>query len=189
MAKKITAKAGGAEVEISSDFNRLIDDLLSAALPETKKAIDEELTRIYNNAVKNWPVRMVRPFTERDKFYAQIAKEEKKGKSKKQSFAISKSMKERGTLPPPRPFTPKVSKKSENSRAKLKKGIRIEGDEIVAFIENRAGYAWAIKAARDSVGNVPYKKRVANELLWKPIRKSADKIAQKLAADITRKVK
>ena len=189
MAKKITVKAGGAEVQVSDDLNKLVEDLLSKALPETKKALEAELERVYDNAVKNWPVRMNRPFTERDKFYAQIAKERKLGKSKKQAYAIAASMKERGTLPPPRPFTPTVSKESKNSRGKLRRGIRIESGEIVAFVENDAEYAWAIRAARDSVGNVPYKKRVSNELLWKPIWKSSDKIAKKLAEDLTRSIK
>tara|TARA_R100001440_G_scaffold40604_1_gene60345 strand:- start:2396 stop:2968 length:573 start_codon:yes stop_codon:yes gene_type:complete len=190
MAKKINVKSGNASIEFDQGIQNLVDDLLSAALPETKKIIDSEFQKIFDNAKRNWPVRQA---GYKDRFRATVEKmrqgRKASGKSTwtwKQALAVAHALEEKNQLK----LADVPSKAiSENSKAKLQKRFRIQGDELIIEIVNTAPYAWAIKAGRGSTGNTPYRKRVSNELLWKPVRKSADKIAQKLAADLMREIK
>ena len=190
MAKKIRVKSGDATVEIDSGIQDLVDDLLAAALPQTKKALETEFGKIFENAESNWPVRQA---GYKDRFRATVEKMRKgrkaSGKSEwswKQASAVAHALEKKNRLK-----LEKVESKaiSENSKGKLSRRISIQGDELIIAIVNSAPYAWSIKAGRGSTGNTAYKKRVANELLWKPVRKSADKIAQKLAADLMRELK
>ena len=190
MAKKIITKHGDATVEIGSELEKMVEDLVAAALPETKKALDTELNVIFENAQRNWPVRQA---GYKDRFRATVEDMRKKrnasGKSKwswKQAMAVAHELEDRNEL-----RLSKVESKviSENSKGKLTRHFTIQGDELIIEIRNSAPYAWAIRAGKGSTGNTPYRKRVANELLWRPVRKSADKIAQKLAADLMREIK
>ncbi len=77
---------------------------------------------------------------------------------------------------------------SRGSKKKLSMGIRMSAEgEVVAFISNSAPYAWAIKSGKESETVVPYGKRVANELLWKPVKRASNKIARQLADEIVKK--
>lgn len=190
MAKKIIAKAGPATVEIDAGLQRMVEDLLAAALPETKKALETELGKIFENAERNWPVRQA---GYKDRFRATVEKmragRKASGKSEwswKQASAVAHALADENKL---RLENVKSKAVSQDSKSKLRKQFRIVGDELVIEITNSAPYAWAIRAGKGSTGNTPYRKRVANELLWRPIRKSADKIAQKLAADLMREIK
>lgn len=79
-------------------------------------------------------------------------------------------------------------KKSKHSKEKLKMGIRVNRNfELVATLSNSAPYAWAIKVGENSKDTiVPYGKRIADELLWKPARKITNKIAESMANEITK---
>ena len=80
---------------------------------------------------------------------------------------------------------PVRAKRSKNSRGKLGMGVRLSADgSVIAYIDNTAEYAWAIRAGKDSETSVPFGKRVSDELLWKPSKKIADKIAKSLADEL-----
>ena len=72
--------------------------------------------------------------------------------------------------------------KSSKSKQKFTRLIRvIPPNTIEAVLTNKAPYAWAIKAGRESNTPVKAGKRVANVLMWLPAKKSAKAIAEKLA--------
>ena len=80
---------------------------------------------------------------------------------------------------------------SKGSLQKLQKGLMIQGDDLIAFVRNNAPYAWAIKIgekSKDSAGRskITEGRRLSNEVLWKPVRKSADEVAESLADDLMR---
>lgn len=81
---------------------------------------------------------------------------------------------------------------SKGSVNKLQKGILIEGEDLVAFVRNNAEYAWAIKIGEKSKNRqgteseIQEGKRLSNELLWKPVKRSADEVAEALANDLMR---
>ncbi len=81
-------------------------------------------------------------------------------------------------------------KNSKRSVDKMKFGIRIKGFEISGFVQNLAPYAWAIRvgpkssAASSSGGSVPVGKRLAGELLEKPLFKASERLTKKLAESI-----
>ena len=80
---------------------------------------------------------------------------------------------------------------SKGSVQKLQKGILIEGEDLVAFVRNTAPYAWAIKIgekSKDSFGRskIQEGRRLSNEVLWKPVKRSADEVAEALADDLMR---
>ena len=80
--------------------------------------------------------------------------------------------------------------RSKRSRDKLKTGIRITSTgQLSAYIENTAEYAWAIKVGVDTDTYLPLGKRVANELMWKPVKKQTKPIMQAVASDIVKRLK
>jgi len=79
-----------------------------------------------------------------------------------------------------------ISDESQFSREKMYIQISINANkEIEAKVGNSAPYAWAIRVGKRTKGtNLAERKRVANELLWKPVRKRkgiADAITEALA--------
>lgn len=82
---------------------------------------------------------------------------------------------------------------SKNSWNKFERGIRISRGNIEVFLKNTAPYSWAIKIGVDATNAsgggifIPQGKRVAQELMVKPLRKSSKKIAKKLADDLVRR--
>lgn len=71
---------------------------------------------------------------------------------------------------------------SQDSRGRIETGIRIiPPATIEGYIANSAPYAWAIKSGRDSKTPVPRGLRVADELLWKPVRRRSKAIADRIA--------
>jgi hypothetical protein len=78
---------------------------------------------------------------------------------------------------------------SKNSKDKLEKGMRLEGDQLVFFIRNNAPYAWAIKVGVDT--ELPFSRgtRVANELIWKPMRSSTNRVVRSLSKELTQSAK
>ena len=134
MAKKITAGNKDVSAALSGSGFDFTEKLLKTAAPQTFKIIEQEFSKILQEARADWPVR---------------------------------------------------AKGSKNSRAKLSMGVRLSADgSVIAYIENTAEYAWAIRAGKDSETSVPFGKRVADELLWKPSKKSANRIAKSLADEL-----
>ena len=86
--------------------------------------------------------------------------------------------------------TGKKSTNSKDSKSKIYSEIYITPNlEIAARIGNKAPYAWAIRVGVRSETNLPMKKRISNELLFKPMKKQSDKIAEVLARDTTKLMK
>jgi len=81
--------------------------------------------------------------------------------------------------------------KSGDSKNKLEQGIilDISDGSVSGFIRNTAEYAWAIKVGVNTKIDLPLGARVSNELLWKPVKKLADPIAEALANEITKLIK
>ena len=82
--------------------------------------------------------------------------------------------------------------RTKGSIDKLQKGILIEGEDLVAYVRNNAPYAWAIKIGGKSknkagaLSSIEEGRRLSNELLWKPVQRSADDVAESLANDLMR---
>ncbi len=80
--------------------------------------------------------------------------------------------------------------KSQGSKDKHITGIRvIPPSSIEAFVTNTAEYAWAIRVGRESKTSVPKGRKLADELLWKPAKKNADRIVLEIAKRTVRQLK
>lgn len=81
--------------------------------------------------------------------------------------------------------------RSKHSKEKLQRGITLDisNGTVSGFIRNDAEYAWAIKVGKNTNINLPLGTRVADDLLWKPIAKLADPIAQAVAKEIAKNLK
>lgn len=140
MARKITATSGDVKATLSGNGFEYTERLLELAAPETYKIIQEEFSKILENAKREWLVRA----------------------PNKRGFPTTKG-----------------------SKKKLGMGVRLNRDmEIIAYLENTAEYAWAIRAGKDSDTTIPYGKRIADELLWKPAKKATDRIVKSLADEL-----
>lgn len=73
---------------------------------------------------------------------------------------------------------------SKNSKSQIKTAITTKQMVVTGSISNSAEYAWAIKAGATSDTSVKKGKRIADELLYKPIKKASDKIAKKVADEL-----
>jgi hypothetical protein len=75
------------------------------------------------------------------------------------------------------------------------RGITITSDSVYAYVRNTAQYAWAIKSGANSVNRdktpliIPLGRRIAQEVLWSPARKEADRVAEALANDFAKRAK
>ena len=80
--------------------------------------------------------------------------------------------------------------KSQGSKNQFVTGVRIiPPNRLEAFVENRAEYAWAIRAGAGSDTTVKEGARVADVLLWKPAQKRAKQLVIKGGAQAIRKIK
>jgi len=140
MAKAIKIKAGNASIDMSSELSAITEDLVNKLLPETRRELDKELSRIEKEARDRWLVREENSKNSRDKLYVEMA------------------------------ITPNF--------------------ELIGIVGNKAEYAWAIKVGGDAQKTrLSEGKRLSNELLFKPVKKSSDKIASTLADEITKQIK
>lgn len=82
-------------------------------------------------------------------------------------------------------------KNSKGSREKLYVELAITPNlELVGIVGNKAPYAWAIRVGSDTQGSrLSEGKRLSNELLFKPVKKSSNKLATILADEITKQIK
>ena len=79
--------------------------------------------------------------------------------------------------------------KSQNSKDQFETSIKIiPPNKVRAAVENKAPYAWAIVAGPDTTGGVKEKRRVANELMWKPAKKGIRKVLEDIAKNTVKKV-
>jgi len=140
MAKAIKIKAGNASIDMSGELAAITEDLVNKLLPETRRELDKELSRIEKEARDRWLVREENSKNSRDKLYVEMA------------------------------ITPNF--------------------ELIGIVGNKAEYAWAIKVGGDAQKTrLSEGKRLSNELLFKPVKKSSDKIASTLADEITKQIK
>ena len=63
----------------------------------------------------------------------------------------------------------------------------VTSDELIGFVRNTAPYAWAIRTGTYTLNNLAYGTRTSNELLWAPVRKAGNKLANVLADDLLRR--
>lgn len=78
---------------------------------------------------------------------------------------------------------------SKGSNRKTKTDIKRKNEKVDGSISNLAEYAWAIRAGAESKTSVRPGKRVADELLYKPAKKAADRIAKKVANELINNIR
>jgi hypothetical protein len=193
MTKKIKVKNGNMSIEVDETSKTIFTDILDSLPGDTIKILQQTTEDIYKDAYAVWPVQKpitTQNLTEEGKVRTtarNINKQDKAAYSLKRAFAASYKMQKLGILQ-----IPEFSIKSKGSKDKLYTGFVFSGDSIEAVVGNTAPYAWAIKVGVDT--DLPYAlgTRVSNELLWKPAKKQADSVAEKMAdaaTDIAKKVK
>lgn len=187
---RIRVKSGNTEIEASPELENMANDLLNRTTPETKRAIETAIERIYEEAKKNWPVRQRVPLTGRQLAFAKAAQLQKRGYDRRAAIAAGFRMLRDGELKNKERLG-NVASISQDSRGKLDRGILIDtaSGEVVGFIRNTAPYAWAIKIGVNTDSILPLGARVSNELLWKPLKKDANKITRIIAKEITEAIK
>ena len=90
---------------------------------------------------------------------------------------------------------PVRKRNSKGSVNDFERGITSTADSVYAYVRNTAQYAWAIKSGVDSVNRdqqpliIPLGRRIAQEVLWSPARKEADRVAEALANDFAKRAK
>lgn len=154
-----TYKSGNATVEINQDMGEMFLGFLKTVVPNAEKIMDEELTKIEKEARKDWPKR--KPIVRTNQEGAII-------------------------------FFRETSKKSYQM---FRRGARLlASGEIEVYLKNTAPYAYVIRFGKDSKDKngkeiiQPLGKRVADELMIKPIRRSADRVAKALAKDLMKRL-
>jgi 1,4-alpha-glucan branching enzyme len=156
---KTTAKVGNASVEFEEDMVDFFLGAIKKVLPTAEKIMTDALIQIEEDAKKEWPKRQPRrTYNKRTKTWT-------------------------------------IRDDSEESWKKFKRGIRVEPDgSVVVFLKNTAPYSWAIKFGVDPKNKdgrpilQPQGKRAGQELLVKPMRKSARKVIKALSEDLGRKL-
>ena len=178
---KVFVKQGNAAVGVSDELERMVNNLLDQ-LPLIRQIFENEMEEIYQEAYKQWPVRTQRPRTADEKKASMFAAL-KREKGTAQAVAIMKQVDESGRIKDD-PVPVKVSPKSQDSKNKLKRGILLEGEDIVAFVRNDAPYAWAIHTGQYTLNDLAFGTRTADELLWKPSKRAASKLVRVIAEDL-----
>jgi hypothetical protein len=186
MARKISVKGDEISMLLRGSGFDYVDKLLDLAAPKTKKILEDEFTKIFDNARDKWLVRGAKPETVAQIKERTFAAMVNTGKyTPDAARVIIEKMDMAGKFNADNSF--RKSPKSQDSRGKLRMGVRVnEKFELVAFLANDAPYAWAIRVGVNSDTNMAYGTRIANELMWKPVRKLADKIAKSLGDEITK---
>jgi len=186
MARKISVKGDDISLMLRGSGFEYVDKLLDLAAPKTKKLLQDEFEKILDNARSKWLVRGAKPETVESMKERTFAAMTKTGKyTPDAARVIIEKMDMAGKFNADNSF--RKSPKSQDSRGKLRMGVRVNQKfELVAFLANDAPYAWAIKVGENSDTDMSYGTRIADELMWKPVRKLADKIAKSMADEITR---
>lgn len=152
-------KTGNATVEIPQDMTQMFLDVLKRVAPNAERIMEETLQEIEREAKKEWPKRKPR------------IRKDKEGKIT---------------------FFRETSKKSYT---KFERGIRVTArGDIEVYLKNTAPYSWAIKFGGDSRNKdgdeiiQPQGRRVATELMVKPLRKSSRKVVKALSRDLGKRI-
>lgn len=72
-------------------------------------------------------------------------------------------------------------RRSKGSKEKMEFAVEVRGGKLTGVVRNMAPYAYAIKVGADSDTYLPLGKRIADELITKPMKKMAKQLNQKLA--------
>lgn len=154
-----TFTKGNASVSFGDDLQSFYSGFLDKVAPGAKKIIDQTLEEIQKEAQRQWPRRKPAVRTDAD-----------------------------GRVV----FFRELSK---DSYKKFVRGFRVDPDgNIVGFLKNTAPYAFTIKFGIDSENwqgkdiIFPTGKRVATELMVKPMRRGSRHVVKALADDLARKV-
>lgn len=152
-------KSGNATVEITEDMEEMFLGFLKTVVPNAEKIMDEELSKIEEEAQKDWPRRqpIIRKNAQGDiTFFRETSK---------------------------------------NSWKMFRRGARLlASGEIEVYLKNTAAYSYVIRFGKDSKDKSgreiiqPLGKRVADELMIKPIRRSSNRVAKALAEDLMRRL-
>lgn len=152
-------KSGNATVTIQEDMQDMFMGFLKTVAPAAEAIMSEELQRIEKQAVKEWPKR--KPIIRRNGEGDVV-------------FARKTSL---------------------ESYKKFKRGMKVDANgNFIVFLKNTAPYSYVIKYGVDSENwrrqdiIKPQGKRVANETLVKPHRKTANKVVKALANDLMKRV-
>lgn len=185
---KVFYKHGNAAIGVSNELERLVNQLLDAN-PIIKRTMQDAVEEIYQEAYREWPVRVEPPKSSRSMMMSEVEKLRREGKSKSQAYAIAKDMHDRQKFVPADASQVKISDKSQDSKNKLERGLMIDGPDIVAFVRNTAPYAWAIRTGRYTLNDLSYGTRTSNELLWSPMKTAANRLVKDLANDLIKQSK
>lgn len=191
-------KVGIASADFSIDGKELFTSILKKIAPDTAAALDDGISRIEREAREQWPVRKIGRTETDDEILALKEQRERlrqQGYSDRRARAASRDMLRRGKLDVRRLSEAERAQQRESiskgSIDKFRTDLRIIGSgEVEASITNFAPYAWAIRMGVDSTTKggapifMPLGRRVANELLWKPAKRQADKVADVVAEEL-----
>lgn len=185
---RVFYKHGNAAIGVSDELERLVNQLLDAN-PIIKRTMQDAVEEIYQEAYREWPVRVEPPKSSRSMMMSEVSKLRRQGKSGSQAYAIAKDMQERGMFEPGDASQAKISNKSQDSKNKLERGIMVDRSDLVAFVRNTAPYAWAIRTGQYTLNDLAYNTRTSNELLWKPMKKAGDQLVDVLVDDLLNQAK
>jgi hypothetical protein len=192
MGKKIKVKNGNMSIDVDGLAKDIFLDVLKNIPGDTVRILEDVTEEIYQDAYNAWPVRKpvsTDSLTAESKVRVTARNMAKKNSNYtlKRALAASYKMQRLGTLRPP-----EFRITSNDSKNELYTGFIFSQGTLEAVVGNTAPYAWAIKVGEGT--NLPYAlgTRVSNELLWKPAKKKANKIAEDMAdaaLDTLKKVK
>lgn len=156
---------GRAQVDVSADWFEPFDRIMREVLPRTQAVMGDATKEIFDNAKANWPVKLLHGY-ERKALHS--------GKSSSELKAWIKR-KERERRP---------KGIGNYSKGQLEYGWRVRKDTAEVFVRNLARnqgrpYTHHIR------GVWPYEnQRVANELVYKPMKKLAKELVRLMEEDL-----
>ena len=182
---RIFVKQGNATIQVSDQLEKMVNRLLDAN-PIVKKTMMQEVERVYQHAVKEWPVRVISPRTAEQKKKATF-EAIKRSKGAVDAIKIVSSLEAAGrfTTDP----EPRISPRSQDSKGKLQRGLLLQNGELIAYVRCMAPYAFAIRTGQHTLNNLPFGTRTVTELISKPMRKEGRKLAAKIAKEMIKKSK
>jgi actin-related protein len=177
---KIFVRHGNAALDVSPELERLVNQLLDAS-PLIRHILENEIEEIYDEAYRQWPVRVIPPKDPEQQKEATQAAIMRKGKSLKEARAIVNGLEKKGRF---KTRDAKISPQSQDSKNKLERGLLVDRENITAFVRNLAPYAWAIRTGQHTLNNLAYGTQTSNELLWKPVKKAGTRLVNVIADDM-----
>jgi hypothetical protein len=152
-------KTGNATVEIEQDLGEMFLGFLKFVAPNAERIMDEELDKIEEEALKDWPQR--KP----------IVRTNKEGEIV---------------------FFRRTTQKSWKM---FRRGARVLASGVLeVYLKNTANYSYVMRFGVDSKNKdgkdiiQPQGKRVADELMIKPLRRSANRVVKALAEDLKKRL-